>query len=288
VSHGLLSIAGCVCLLACTPSPANPDGTASVNVPTGAWQRDWVRRGGGPSDRSVTVRYVQTPSVFGDLRIPEALPDMTGATSLADLSEAQLLALAQQNGFAGVATVSGTNATWRHEIDFQPPNKQPDVGRVEMLAPGKMFEHALDDSYVESWSTLDARPGAFAVRVMREDRALYILAVSGQHFMYARARKYPLPPGKSMIDVFTRLRPDRKAIMAYLDCEISYGNTHGWWIEYSTLPWLQGKRLAFADRIGIGADGGPIALSPLRGETWTFPVNTLEPDELVTLFAPTP
>jgi hypothetical protein len=232
------------------------------------------------------VRYVQTPSVFGDVRIPEALPDLTSAGSLADLTDEQLFALAHQNGFAGVMTMAGVNGTWHHEIDFQ-PTSAADIGRVERLGPSKMFEHALDDSYVESWSLLDARPGAFAVRVSREDRVLYLLAVSGQHFVYARARKRNLPAGKSLVELITRTRPDRKTIMGYLDCEISYGNTHGWWIENSTLPWLQGKRLAFADRIGIGHDGQPVALTPLRGETWSFPVNTLAPDELQTLFAPT-
>ena len=258
-----------------------------MNVPVGTWQRDWVRRHGGPSDRATLVRYVQTPSAFGDLRIPEALPDLTGMTSLADLSEEQLLALAQQNGFAGTTTVAGTNATWHHDIDFQPHSKEPDVGRIEELGPGKMFEHALDDSYVESWSTIDARPGAFAVRVEVENHPLYLLVVSGQHFMYARERKRDLPPGKSMVELIARTRPDRSTIMWYLDCEISYGNTHGWWVENSTLPWLQGKRLPFADRIGIGSDGQPIAIAPLHGEVWSFPVNTLEPDELQALFAPT-
>ncbi len=283
--HGFLSLVCCACVLACTPSPAHPEGAATVNVPTGTWQRDWVRRNGGPSDRSTLVRYVQTPSLFGDLRVPEALPDLTSASSLADLTDDQLFALAQQSGFAGVLTMSGTTATWNHEIDFQ-PSGAPDIGRVEMLGPGKMFEHALDDSYVESWSVLDGRDGAFAVRVKREDRVLNVLVVSGQHFVYARARKRALPAGKSLVEIITRLRPDRTTVMSYLDCEISYGNTHGWWIENSTLPWLQGKRLAFADRIGIGADGQPIALTPVRGEVWSFPINTLAPDELQTLFAP--
>jgi hypothetical protein len=286
VSHGLFSLA-CCALLACTPSPAHPESAGGVNIPVGTWQRDWVRRNGGPSDRATTVRYVQTPSAFGDLRIPEALPDLTAMSSLADLSDEQLLALAQQNGFAGTTTVSGPNATWHHDIDFQPTSKEPDVGRIEELGPGKMFEHALDDSYVESWSVLDARPGAFAVRVEINERPAYVLVVSGQHFVYARARKYRLPPGKSLVELITRLRPDRSTLMHYLDCEISYGNTHGWWIESSTLPWLQGKRLAFADRIGIGGDGQPLVIAPVHGETWTFPVNTLEPDELQTLFAPT-
>ena len=50
-----------------------------MKIPTGAWQRDWIRRHGGAPDPRVTVRYVQTPSVFGDLRIPGDRPDVAPA-----------------------------------------------------------------------------------------------------------------------------------------------------------------------------------------------------------------
>jgi len=136
---------------ACSP-PASPHpSVAAVTVPTGAWQRDWIRRHGGAPDARVTVRYVQTPSVFGDLRIPGDRPDVALAASLTELTDDQLAALARQNGFAGFTTVDGANATWHHEIDFQPAG-DADIGRIEPAGDGRMFEHALDDSYVESWS----------------------------------------------------------------------------------------------------------------------------------------
>ncbi|HMG54346.1 MAG TPA: hypothetical protein VK601_12710 [Kofleriaceae bacterium] len=284
--HGYLWIA--IGLAACGGA-AHPDG-GRVNVPTGVWQREWIRRHGGAPDHSVAVRYVQTPSVFGDLRIRDSRPDLASATSLADLSDDQLGQLARQNGFAGVTTMAGANATWHHEIDFQPGDGSPDVGRIEAAGEGAMLEHALDDAYVERWTfvprTAGPEAGAFAVRVVRDERTTQLLAVAGQRFVYARARSHPLPAGESLTELIARNHPGRDALLAWLDCEISYGAAHDWRIESSTLPWLQGKRLVFADLLAIGADGRPFARAPSPGEQWSFPVDTLPPDERLAMFGP--
>jgi hypothetical protein len=267
-------------VLSCAPPAAPHTAVAAVTVPTGAWQRDWIRRHGGAPDTRIAVRYVQTSSVFGDLRIPGDRPDVAPAASLADLGDDQLAALAHQNGFAGFTTIDGANATWHHEIDFQPAGGGADIGRIEPAGDGRMFEHALDDSYVESWSALDRGGGFLAARVERAGRVDQLLAVAGQHFVYARARAVALPPGDSLAELIARTHPPRDAVLAYLDCEISYGATRGWRIERSTLPWQQGKRLAFVDRIAIDASGRPAPRDPAAGEVWSFPGVDLAPDEL--------
>lgn len=258
-----------------------------IDVPAGAWQRDWISRHGGARDASVTVRYVQTPSVFGDLRIRGARPALAGAASFADLSDDQLVALAKQNGFAGYTTVDGANATWHHEIDFQPSGEGADIGRIERSGDGQMFEHALDESYVESWSALGGAERPFlAVRVTRGDRVDRLLAVAGDHFVYARARQTALPTADSITDAIARTAATREAIIGFLDCEISYGNTRGWQIVRSTLPWQEGKRLTFVDRIVIDASGRP-AVTEAEAEAeeeWSFPVNTFAVAELRALF----
>jgi hypothetical protein len=258
-----------------------------MTVPTGAWQRDWIRRHGGAPEASVAVRYVQTPSVFGDVRIATARPDMAHAASFADLSDAELAALAHQNGFAGVTTIDGANATWHHEIDFQPAGDDADIGRIEPAGDARMFEHALDDSYVESWSALDRGGGKFfAVRVVRDGRVDQLLAVAGAHFVYARARPTALPAAASISEAIAARHATREAIVAFLDCEISYGRVSGWQIERSTLPWRQGQRLGLADRIWVNAAGQPAARAAAAGEAWSFPVNTLSAGELQALFVP--
>jgi hypothetical protein len=256
-----------------------------LDVPTGAWQRDWIHRRGGAPDATVTVRYVQTPSVFGDLRIRGDRPAMAGATSFADLTDDQLAALARQNGFAGTTTIAGANATWHHEIDFQPSGDGEDIGRIEPAGAGKMLEHGLDDSYVESWSALGVDGGRFfAARVERGGRVEQLLAVAGDHFVYARARTAPLPAADSLSDAIARTHATREQIIAYLDCELSHGTTRSWQIEHSTLPWREGKRLAFADQIVIDASGHAMPQTPVVGQVWSFPVNTLPSTELRRLF----
>lgn len=257
-----------------------------MTVPTGVWQRDWIRRHGGPPDASVDVRYVQTPSVFGDLRTPADRPDVSRTASFAELSDAELAALARQNGFAGFTTMDGVNATWHHEIDFQPGGDGADIGRIEPAGKGKMFEHALDDSYLESWSALEGTDGGFfAARVERGGRVDQLLAVAGEHFVYARARAVALPPGESLSALIATTRPTRDTLIEYLDCEISYGATRGWRIERSTLPWQQGKRLGFADRIAIDPEGRPAPRAATAEETWSFPVVGSSAGELRAMFA---
>ena len=252
-----------------------------MNVPTGSWHRDWIRRHGGALDEDVSVWFVQTPNVFGDLRIRGDRPMVPHATSFADFTDEQLAAYALQDGFAGFTTVDGDNVTWHHEIDFQPATGGGDIGRLEPAGDGQMLEYALDGSYVESWSALE--PGDrrfFAVRLAREGRVEQLLAVAGGRFVYARARATALPAGTSLSDAIARVHATRAMIIAYLDCELSYGSAPGWMIQNSTLPWQEGKRLPFAGRIGVDSYGQPVARAPVVGEAWSFPVNTVRPDEL--------
>lgn len=256
-----------------------------MKIPTGAWQRDWIRRHGGALDHRVTVRYVQTPSVFGDVRIPGDRPAVGHAASFADLGDDELAALANQNGFAGFTTMDGANATWHHEIDFQPAGGGDDVGRIEPVDEGQMLEHALDDSYVERWSAINRDGGKFlAAKVAREGRVDQLLAVAGESFVYARARATALPAADSISEAIARTHATREEIIAYLDCEISYGTVRGWQIEHSTLPWREGKRLPFADRIAIDAHGQPAARLISAGETWSFPVQTFTAAALRAMF----
>jgi hypothetical protein len=256
-----------------------------MSVPTGAWQRDWIHRRGGAPDRGVTVRYVQTPSVFGDVRIRDDRPAVPHAASFADLDDDQLAALATQSGFAGFTTIDGDHATWHHEIDFEPAGGAADVGRIEPVSDGEMFEHAPDGSYVERWSALGPSGGAFfAAKLARDGRVDQLLAVAGEHFVYARARAVALPPGGSLGEAIARTHATRAQIIAYLDCELSYGRVRGWQIERSTLPWREATRLAFVDRIAIDANGQPAARAAAAGEAWSFPVNTLGAAELCAWF----
>ena len=256
----------------------------------GVWSREWIERLGARTS-TFTVRYLQTPSWFGDVRFPIDRPKFTGAASLADLTDAQLRRLAKQRGFVGRTTADGLTATWHHEVDFQPNDGGADVGRVELAGPGRMYEHALDSSYTEHWWSLSGGDGRFlTVRVDRAGRLDQLLVVAGDHFYYARNRAKDLPAAASLEALIASTKATRAQIIGYLDCELSVGRIRGgavpWEIQYSTLPWREGRHLEFVDRIG-GA-GSISGLNPRTepGETWSVPVNTVAPSDLLLLFPP--
>jgi hypothetical protein len=251
---------------------------------TGAWRREWIRAD-GVTKNTLTVRYVQTPSWFGDVRIPIDRPRST-AGSLAELGDAELAGLAKQRGFFGYTTVAGDVSTWHHEIDYQPRRDRPDTGRIERLGASSMLEHGLDGSFVEHWWNLGSGDGKFlTVRVMRAGRLDRMLVVAGDHFLYARNRASDLPAADSLTALAAQA--SREQLLAYLDCELSYGTVHGgsvpWQIEHSTLPWREGTHLAFVDDLTVDS-AGALAARAAAGETWTIPTNTLVPDDLRVLF----
>jgi hypothetical protein len=242
----------------------------------GLWTREWIERKGVRTD-TLEVHYLQTPSFFADVRFPRDRPRFPGAKSLGDLSDADLRVLARQRGFTGRTTVAGDTATWLHEIDFQPPDGEEDVGRLERIDDSHLREHALDGSYVESWRKIGEPHGRYLVlRVERAGRLDRTLIVAGDRFLYVRNRKHDLPKATSLEALIASL--PREQVMAALDCEFSTGPVRGWQIERSTLPWLEGRRLEFA--AGLTAD--------LQGEQLVVPVNTFSKAELRALFPTRP
>jgi len=253
----------------------------------GVWQREWIRHG-VETESNVTVRFLQTPTMFGDVRIPKARPPSLRTKALADLADSDLALLAEQRGFFGYTTIDGNVATWHHEIDYQPPDGSDDIGRLERAGPDRMFEHALDESYVEAWQSLTSGDGKFlVVRATKGRRLDRVLLVAGDHFLYARNRPRDLPAAASLADLIAKSHATRETVLAYLDCELSHGLARGgripWEIVNSTLPWREGSHLEFADLIAVDSAGRLSARGPST-ETWAFQVNTMGAEDLRALF----
>lgn len=209
----------------------------------GAWERPLLRVG-GHDDVTTVVRYVQTPSRFGDLRIPATRPARLRGRTLDRLDDRELFALAEQQGFAGHATAEGRVVTWSRAIDYQPPSRTPDVGLVVCDDPDTLTEHGVHAAYLERWTRLAADTGT---RIALERAAATgvpraILVLSGDHFVFARDRAEPLPAGApSLLDCCRdAIRADR---LRWLDCELSWGHAGDGTIELSTLPDREGAPL---------------------------------------------
>ena len=256
---------------------------------SGVWQREWIEERGLRSS-TLDVHYLQTPSFFGDVRIPRDRPHLSHASSFADLSDQELHALAQQRGFAGRTTLLGTTATWHHQIDFQPPDGAEDTGRLDLLPGRRLHENGLDGSYIESWKSATDGDGRFLViQTERGGRPQRLLLVVGDYFVFVRNRIRDLPSAASLDSLIASTHPSRAQIIAYLDCDFSFGRVHGgsiaWEIQRSTLPWREGHRLEFVDELKVVTEGNRVLPRTPGSERWAVPINTLSDSELLEIFS---
>jgi hypothetical protein len=223
------------------------------------------------------------------MRVPIQRPSFSQASSFADLTDADLLLLAGQRGFAGYVTAIDDTITWHHELDFQPPDSSPDIGRVERVGPTQMYEHALGSSYVESWRSVTSGDNTFLVlRLDRGGRLEQTLLVVGDYFLYVRNRSADLPVAPSLDSLIRATHATRQQVIAYLDCEFSTGRVRGgsrpWEIQASTLPWREGRALEFVSTVTVLPDSVHLNVQVSSGERWSVPVNTVSKADLVALF----
>lgn len=264
----------------------------------GAWERLWViNNNQGPPENTVNVRNIQTPTIFGDCRVPKDRPRYPEAKSLSDLTDKQLQTLYAQEGFAGYTTTEGYIITWHHEIDYQPPDGSIDIGRFEILGGRNVFEHGVQASYLEHWWHLEDPGGYFlGVKVMRnlgnnQQRVHQILSVAGDHFIYARNRAFDLPMANNLADLIKKEKYTRKQILAVLDLEVSHGFVLGgrvpWEVQFSTLPFKEGKPVEIAADIVVDPKTGQLSHKrPSPDLIWSFPINTLGVEDSLVLFPP--
>ena len=270
----------------------------------GLWCREWVRYPGvmiedpkATQNSPQLVRYLQSPRFYGDMRYPKDRPAYTNAKSFADMSDSDLLIITKAEGFVGYTTAENADAThatvqWHRELDFNPTNGV-DISRVVPMSDDRIYESALDNTWTEHYFRLTSGENRFlVVRVECAGRLDQILIVGGDQFYYARNRTKDLPatdpPSDSLIALITSTHATRAQIMEFLDCEFSVGRIRGgrvpWEIQYSTLPWREGKHLEFVDLLQTQGSTGNLKFQAKAGESWTVPCNTLDPRDFDILF----
>jgi hypothetical protein len=228
----------------------------------GLWRRSLIVRGDGSRDDKSWVRWLQGPSDYADLRQPAGRPDFALVNCLRDLTPTHLAWMAAQDGFAGTLLAGDGIFEWRRDIDFQPPGPTPDRGRLS--GDGDlMIEEGYHSPYVEHWHRVaPVRPPVLAVRLSdRTDGCAGQIVRVADLFMYARARTGALPAAPDLVACIAGADSLAKA-QDMADCEIAFGIiTPGWTIEYSTLPFREGRALGFKASPGrvetrdVSADG---------------------------------
>lgn len=208
----------------------------------GLWRREGIEIN-GEWDTDTRVYWLQTGSLYADIRIPPDRPGFDGVSTLADCTPEQLRWLAGQEGFAGCLHVDGDTCRWERALDYQPPGL-PDIGRMRFDAGDALTEEGVLAEYREQWRRVDPGPGRLAV-MLSGDRPGLLVAV-GDWFLAAVGRKTPLK-GVSLRDA------GANSLNEHLDFELSLGRIRGggipWEIVLSTLPYREGEPLLEADPV---------------------------------------
>jgi len=165
-----------------TPSPVPP-------AYVGVWRRTLLKT---PTLRDTTTRvfWLQTDVWHADIRIPANRPELSGDT-LACLDRSAMRALAQQQGFAGITEVSGDVCRWHRKIDYQPPGRFNDVGRMRFDTPDRLFEYGVEQDYFEIWERVDGSGGDSAVLELNtpsQPRSLLLVRGKGLHLGEVEAK----------------------------------------------------------------------------------------------------
>jgi hypothetical protein len=228
-------------------APSAPPEPPTLEAVQGLHRRRRLRWPGG-EDVSTLVLWMQVGALHVDLRVPEGLPDLSGADSVADIPPDALRALAACEGIAGTTAVAGGLCTWIRRVNWRGP-AEPDVGRLEATPEGLLETGVLAD-YEELWTPEPPEgDGARAARVLtRPDGQLCVLLREGPRFLMGRAAPEAMTAAPLAERLETALAARHRAAVArLLDMEFCAGRLtpYGGGIEISTLPFNAG-RPAFA------------------------------------------
>ena len=222
-------------------------GTSAGPVPVpwhGLWRRLALERPDGSGDTTTLVLWLQTATLYADLRIPADRPSFVGVTGFAELDAAQCDWLARQQAFAGRLHADGDRAHWARRIDLAPLAGPPDEGHL-IRDRRMLVEHGVHADYVEHWWCEIDAPTTVAI-----DRPAALLVRAGATFMLAVDRR-PAPPAPGALAAAVGGAKDAASRAALLDCEVSFGHAEGrgYRIVHSTLPWREGAVFPDADTL---------------------------------------
>lgn len=218
----------------------------------GVWQRHLLETTLIKDDSSL-VLWMQSQYYHIDVRIPAICTGFRAASALQDYTDAELLLLANQQGFAGLThvTPSTVNSSevcqWVREMDYQAPTDARDIGKMVFTDVDTVIETGVYDAYLEVWRRLDSsqEPCFFALYTGNNHRGVatpaYLMR-TGRYVAFARPRAIALPKAPTLIHAIQSHKPMRELLLDWLDMEISFGemfDDNHWQIKHSTLPFKQ-------------------------------------------------
>lgn len=251
-----------------------PDVISVASEFRGLWTRSLLTWPDGRCDIQTQVIWLQSVSLFADLRQPPGLSARLSAASCRNALTAQdCLALSAQQGFAGVFEprfgVHGAGAhEWVRRIDYQPPQATRDIGRLFWRGE-ILVEEGVESAYTEHWHRESQILERACAGLWLHDPARGIdgcLLRGGDWFAYARGRDVGLGVmafADASLAELVAGAGSLQQMQALVDCEISLGRVQDWWIARSSLPYkvrvaldaqIKPGVLAVADRDEAGRE----------------------------------
>lgn len=215
----------------------------------GLWRREVITMPKGYRDETTAVLWLQTRSWYADIRVKADRPRREGATGFADYADAELIEMADVQGFAGELIATGNVCLWRRDLDYQPPNDSVDEATFA-VADGVMIEDGIHSEYQEIWRRqAPSDTPLVAYRLAGETRGLLVIA--GDYFLEIRDRATPLARAESLTAYVTEALAagKRDAAIAALSMRICHGKISGSarTVTLSSYPWLEGTDLGPVD-----------------------------------------
>lgn len=242
-----------------------------------SWRRLAMAVPGTVIDTTTEVQWLQAGELYIDLRTPKDMPTITART-LDELTREDLLALCEQQAFAGHLEDDGAQWTWWREVDLHPADPLPDRGRLHLI-DGILVETGIGRDYFEDWAAETPEVSGLELTLHDDTGRPGLLLRVGAHFGYVRGRASGVAPtpGVTLRDAVAGA--DLESARALMDLEISLGAVEDdrWLISRSTLPFRVGDDLA--PELGsakITVAERDTAGTPVR-RRWTVALDRSEP-----------
>lgn len=218
----------------------------------GMWRRTLLEQA-NVVDNTSLVFWIQADQHHVDIRIPCSRPVLEPVSQLEDYSFEQLASLADQQGFTGVTHVNMNIAEWVREQDYQTFNNRRDIGEMQFENDSTLIEIGVNEDYRERWEKIENSHFNLGMKqIVGTDRhakkVTARLFTSNSTFAYVRPRTVKLPDAANVAAAIDLYRPNKEALLDWLDFEISFGEIRdeGWGcITHSTLPFREGSALEF-------------------------------------------
>ncbi len=232
---------------------------ANVSVP--AWTFGTVVRRSitfatGASDAVTRVRWVQSHTMTGDIRINPLRPAMAANDRLEDLDLDSLVQLASVEGGVAATMWAGGVMSWSNWVGFQAYDKYPEPGLLHRIGDC-MIEFAPSGIYVEDWRFQPSAPGPLVALTLLaeidrdgvEHRRDGGLVIAGDHAIQSIARRHEFDIGTRCQDVVRTSAEPLVAMQRIMDCTVDYARREDqeFAIEASTDPRREGARPTFLE-----------------------------------------